>query len=70
MITLLTILDERVYVRAQRRPQKNNTPGADGTIDLSVSFGLWGDAEKEQAIIQTMERSLAAQRERRRNRQR
>ncbi len=63
VITLLTNLDERVVIRAQTpNPDDADTPT---TIDLRVAYGLWGDAEQENAIIQTMRESLEKQARRR-----
>ena len=66
--TLLSVLDERVVVRAQT--PSPDEPTATAELDLAVSYGLWGDPRYERAIIQTIRRSLEEQRVRRSQRRR
>ena len=68
VFTLLSVLDERVYLRVETHTPEE--PATTTPLDIRATYGLWGNPAREREIIQTFERSLELQRQRRQERRR
>jgi hypothetical protein len=57
---MLTITDERVLIRAETSlpPDEPGDAFAPADLTLAVRYGLWGNEQREDAIIRTIQDRL------------